>query len=401
MFAPFITAFPPCTSIMTFRSLLPLIAAAAIMPPASLHAATVIYSFTGKDATGSLNGVPFTAKSFSITSTASTSNVYHLPDSGLYLDIQAVRVQPIIELVTNIGSFKLTLPSSESFSPTIQSANYDGRTPFYSLILSAPNPAALEKVSELLGLDPKLFEKNKDLFYTVASFFTKDKDLNIPQFAEKYPELYLRLSTLSEKEPDVFKQIVTTFNDYPGSPAAALKKVSELLGIDPSLFDKDTSLSSTVASFFTKDPALKYSELAEKYPDLFQKLASLSDKDPALFEQIVKTFEEYPDAFISTLELASNSEELINLRSPGESNGLWTDQFSFSTETSMGDLSFSLDGPSFEANFGVEVFDDPLGPGPAGPAGPSPVPEPATATSSLLLSLTGLSLVSRRRRHKA
>ena len=383
---------------MTFRSLLPLIAAAAIMPPASLHAATVIYSFTGKDATGSLNGVPFIAKTFSITSSASSSSIYHLPDSGLYFDIQSVRVQPIIELITDIGSFKLTLPVSESFSPSIQSANYDGKTPFYSLILTAPNPAAVEKISELLSLDPKLFAKDQALFSTVASFFSKDKALDIPQFAEKYPDLYLKLSTLSEKEPDLFKQIVTTFNDYPGSPAAALGKVSELLGIDPSLFDKDSSLSSTVASFFTKDPALKYSELAEKYPDLFQTLASLSDKNPALFEQIVKTLEEYPDSFTSTLELASNSGELNDLRSPGESTGVWTDQFSFSTETSMGDLSLSLAGPSFEANFGVEVLDDPLDPG---PSDPSPVPEPATAAASLLLSLAGFSLVSRRRRHKA
>ena len=60
-------------------------------------------------------------------SAASTSSVYHLPDSGLYFDIQSVRVQPVIELITDIGSFKLTLPVSESFSPTIQSANYDGK----------------------------------------------------------------------------------------------------------------------------------------------------------------------------------------------------------------------------------------------------------------------------------
>lgn len=372
------------------RSLIPVLAATALLSSSSLHAATVFYSFSGKDAKGSLNGVPFTASSFTITTSANSSDVFSLPDSGLYRQIMAVRVQPIIQLSTDIGDFKLKLAVSDSFTPTIQSASYDDKTPFYSLVLSAPNPAALEKVSNLLGLDPKLFEKNKDLFSTVASFFTKDKDLNIPQFAEKFPDLYLKLSTLSEKEPDLFKQIVTTFNDYPGSPAAALGKVSELLGIDPSLFDKDSSLSSTVASFFTTDPTPKYSELAEKYPDLFQKLASLSDKDPALFEQIVKTFEEYPDAFVSTLELASNSEERIDLRSPGEIDGLWTDGFSFSSDTSMGDLSLSFEGPSFEANFAVNVFDEPVD--------PSPVPEPATAASSLLLSIAGLSLVSRRRR---
>ncbi len=316
MFTPFNTAFPPCTSKMTFRSLLPLIAAAAIMPPASLHAATAIYSFAGKDATGSLKGVPFTAKSFSITSTASTSSVYHLPDSGLYFDIQSVRVQPVIELITDIGSFKLTLPVSESFSPTIQSANYDGKTPSYSLILSAPNPTSIEKVSELLSLDPKLFAKDQALFSTVASFFIKDK-------------------------------------------------------------------------------ALIYPEFAEKYPDLFQKLASLSEKDPALFEQIVKTFEEFPNALGSAITLASNSGELNDLRSPGDFNGVWTGQSYLSTETSMGDLSFSLAGTPFEANFSVEVFADPLDPG---PFDPPPVPEPATATASLLLSLAGFSLVSRRKR---
>jgi hypothetical protein len=375
---------------MTFRSFLPLITAAAILPTGSLHAATAIYSFTGKDASGSLKGVPFTAKSFSITSTASTSSVYHLPDSGLYSDIQSVNVQPVIELITDIGSFKLTLPVSDSFSPSIQSANYDGKSPFYSLILSAPNPAAVETVSKLLDIDPKLFAKDQSLFSTVASFFSKDKALAIPQFAEKYPDLYLKLSTLAEKEPDLFAQIVKTFNEYPGSPAAALGKVSELLGIDPVLFEKDTSLSSTVASFFSKDPNLKNSEFAEKYPDLFQKLSTLAEKDPDLFEQILKTLEDYPDSLISTLELASSSAELNDLRSPGEFNGVWTDQSSLSTETSMGDLSLSFAGSSFEAHFAVEIFD--------GPSDPSAVPEPATATSPLLLSLAGLSLISRRNR---
>ena len=296
---------------MTFRSFLPLITAAAILPTGSLHAATAIYSFTGKDASGSLKGVPFTAKSFSITSTANTSSVYHLPDSGLYSDIQSVKVQPVIELITDIGSFKLTLPVSDSFSPSIQSANYDGKSPFYSLILSAPNPAAVETVSKLLDIDPKLFAKDQSLF-------------------------------------------------------------------------------STVASFFSKDPNLKNSEFAEKYPDLFQKLSTLAEKDPDLFEQILKTLEDYPDPFISTLELASSSAELNDLRSPGEFNGVWTDQSSLSTETSMGDLSLSFAGSSFEAHFAVEIFD--------GPSDPSAVPEPANATSSLLLSLGGLSLISRRNR---
>jgi hypothetical protein len=296
---------------MTLRSLLPLIAAAAIMPTASLHAATVIYSFTGKDASGSLKGVPFTAKSFSITSTASTSDVHKLPDSGLYRDIHSVRVKPTIELITEIGNFKLTLPVSESFTPAIQSANYDAKTPVYSLHLFNANPALVEKISELLSLDPNLFAKDQALLSNVATFFSKDPNLNNPEFALKHPNLFLKLSTLA-------------------------------------------------------------------------------DKEPALFEQIVKTFGEYPNAFNPTLELASNSAELNDLRSKGEFNGHWTDQFSFSTETSMGDLSLSLAGSSFEANFAVEIFDE--------PADPSPVPEPATAASSLLLSLAGLSLISRRNR---
>lgn len=297
---------------MTFRSLLPLIAAAAIIPSSSLHAATVLYSFSGKGAKGSFKGVAFTAKNFTITTSANSSDVFSLPDAGLYLKTQAVRVQPTIELFTDIGDFKLTLPVSESFAPTIRSSNYDGKYAFYSLVLAAPNPAALEKVSKLLDLDPALFTKDQDLFATVASFFSKDPD----------PKTY---------------------------------------------------------------PAF-----AERYPDLFLKLSSLSENDPALFEQIIKTFQEYPNALSSTLELAAFSEDVNDLRSPAEFDGLWTDGFSFSSDTSMGDLSFTLDDSSFDGSFAVSVFD--------GPADPSPVPEPATAASSLLLSIAGLSLVSRRKR---
>ncbi len=54
--------------------------------------------------------------------------------------------------------------------------------------------------------------------------------------------------------------------------------------------------------------------------------------------------------------------------------------------------------PTYTTDGGILAFDDMTGNTGTFTVGPAPVPEPATATSSLLLSLGGLSLISRRKR---
>jgi hypothetical protein len=93
-----------------FRSLFA-IAAAALALTGSASAATLSYTFAGGAATGSLNGVAFTATSFSITATGDSSAIQSgLVGPGLLALSTAVSA-PFVQINTNSGPITTTLIS--------------------------------------------------------------------------------------------------------------------------------------------------------------------------------------------------------------------------------------------------------------------------------------------------
>ena len=93
-----------------FRSLFA-IAAAAIALPGSASAATITYTLAGGAATGSLNGVSFTATSFSITATGDSSAIQSEVILGTIPGESNVVSAPLVQINTISGPITTTLIS--------------------------------------------------------------------------------------------------------------------------------------------------------------------------------------------------------------------------------------------------------------------------------------------------
>jgi len=117
-----------------FRSLF-VIAAAALALTGSASAATLTYTFAGGAATGSLNGVSFTATSFSITATGDSSAV----QSGLFegFSAQSTSVSaPFVQINTTSGPITTTLISETSgYLWRAASLDYGGLATVYGFVL--------------------------------------------------------------------------------------------------------------------------------------------------------------------------------------------------------------------------------------------------------------------------
>jgi hypothetical protein len=93
-----------------FRSLFA-IAAAALAVHGSASAATLYYTFAGGPATGSLNGVAFTATSFSITATGDSGAVQSGLFEGTHPAQSTAVSAPFVQINTTSGPITTTLIS--------------------------------------------------------------------------------------------------------------------------------------------------------------------------------------------------------------------------------------------------------------------------------------------------